>query len=181
MDIIERGSVERRLAAEHAVEPILANAVTLEDAAFALLRIIGESVSAEMGAFWLVDARAGVLRCLDVWHRSGGDSETAADGIREMTFAQGVGLPGRVWSECVPVWIPNLPRDADFWRPRPRGTSGPRSALAFPVARGGRVLGVIEFLTRDAGPPAGHMFTMVSMLGSQIGQLVMRHCAEAEA
>ena len=58
-------------------------------------------------------------------------------------------------------------------------SEGLHTALAFPVLLGGTVLGVFEFLSRDAREPDPDTLDMMASLGSQIGQFARRTRAEA--
>ena len=66
-DITERKRSERRSAAEHAVTRVLAEASTLEEAGPKVLAVIGQSLDWDLGALWMHDPHAGVLRCRGVW------------------------------------------------------------------------------------------------------------------
>src|SRR6266436_4509616 len=62
----ERGP--RRIATQFAVTRVLAEAVTLAEAAPKIVQAIGETVGWGVGAIWELDRQANLLRCVDVWH-----------------------------------------------------------------------------------------------------------------
>ena len=64
-DITERKRTERRLAAQHAVTRVLAEAETLTEATPGILQAICGSVGWQVAAIWTVDDQASVLRCVD--------------------------------------------------------------------------------------------------------------------
>lgn len=65
-DITERKLVERRLAAQHAVTRVLAEAATLAEATPILLRAVCEGLGWVLGALWYVDRTHDELHCVGV-------------------------------------------------------------------------------------------------------------------
>jgi len=55
---------------------------------------------------------------------------------------------------------------------------GLRSALGFPIAVAGEVVGVMEFFSADIREPDQELLAMLAALGSQIGQFIERKHAE---
>ena len=179
-DITQRKEAERRLSTGYAVTRVLAEAESLDAAVPFLLMSICEGLSWDLGALWRVDENADVLRCMDLWHPPNLNFPTFVKATRESTFARGVGLPGRVWDTCQPVWLPELHEGANF----PRGSfalaEGLHSAFAFPIRLGEHVAGVIEFFTRQSRKLEPDLMEMFDSIGSQIGQFIERRRAEME-
>jgi len=173
-DITERKRAEQRLRAQHAVVSILAEAASLREAAPRLLRDVCETTGWDVGELWVVDRRANVLTCVDLW--PGGDESIAAfrDLSRRSTFAPGVGLPGRVWASGQPAWIVDITRDPNFPRSAAAATAGLRGGFGFPIQFGGEVLGVAGFFGRESRPPDEELLRLFGSLGSQIGQFIER-------
>ena len=69
-DITERKRAEERLRVQHTVAQILAEAVTIEEAAPRILRAMGECLGWDVGALWRVDRQAEALRCVELWHKA---------------------------------------------------------------------------------------------------------------
>src|SRR5204863_3289726 len=59
----ERRRADERLVAEHSITRLLAGAVSLEEAAPAILDVLLESLRMDVGALWVRDAGQPVLRC----------------------------------------------------------------------------------------------------------------------
>ena len=68
-DITERKRAEQRLVAQHTVTQVLAQAATLEEATAKILQAVCECLVWDVGALWSLDKEAGVLRCVEVWHK----------------------------------------------------------------------------------------------------------------
>ena len=136
-DIGERKRAEQRALAQHDATLVVAEAPTLAEAAPRLLQVICETVRWDVGALWQVDARAGVLRCAAIWRRPGVEVPEFEAVTRTAAFAPGVGIPGRVWAQGEPIWIPDAVRDPDLPRAPVAAREGLHGAFALPVVSRG--------------------------------------------
>lgn len=177
-DVTARKEAEQRRATQHAITRILAASATIEEAAPRLLGTIGERLGWGVGAVWMPDARDDVLRCVGTWSRVPVTVPEFLALTRERTFVRGVGLPGRVWAEGRPAWIPDVVRDARFLRAQVASRGGLHAALGFPLTRGDRVLGVMELFSHQIRSRDEELLEMTGSIGSQIGQFVERARAE---
>ena len=170
---------ERRLAVRDGVTRALADATSLEEAAPGILRAVCEALGWRMGALWTVQSHSNLLRCVEVWHAFQAIPEFDV-ATRHRTFSRGVGMPGRVWANAQPAWIPDVTRDENFPRAAIAAREGLRASLGFPIAVGGEVVGVMEFFSQEILEPDQELLQMLNALGSQIGQFVERKRAEIE-
>jgi len=177
-DITERKRAEQRLVAQHTVTQILARATTLQEATPKILQAVCECLVWDVGALWSLDREAGVLRCVEVWHKESVEDSQFEAASRESTFMPGIGLPGRVWFSREPVYIPDVVRDSNFLRAPITARDVLHTAFGFPILLGGEVLGVIEFFSHEIRQPDQELLNMMATLGSQIGQFIERKRAE---
>jgi len=175
-----RTAAERRSAAQHAAALALAESASLADAAPRILRAICRSLGWAHGALWQVVPDAGVLRCVETWHEPDLAIAKFESVSRELRFAPGVGLPGRVWETKRPAWIPDVVRDANFPRAEIARAEGLHGAFGFPIVLGADVLGVMEFFSQRIQRPDDQLLEMLATVGSQIGQFIERKRAEEE-
>ena len=176
-DITERKRAEQRVMAQHTVTQILAEATTLEDATPRILRAVCECLVWDVGALWRTDREAGVLRCVEVWHKESIAVPELEASSRETAFAPGMGLPGRVWFRGQPDYIPDVARDSIARAPI-AAREGLHAAFGFPILLRGEVLGVIEFFSHEIRKPDQDLLRMMAVIGSQIGQFIERKHAE---
>lgn len=177
-DISERKRTERHLAVRYAVTRILAEAPSVGEALPSLLEAVCRALEWEMGVFWRVEPDGRALRPAHLWAVPEiGDGEFA-EATRSITFAPGVGLPGRVWERGEPAWIPDVTRDANFPRLAAAARQGVHGAFAFPVRVGPEFVGVVEFFTRRVAEPDPALLSTLGAMGSDIGQFVRRRAAE---
>jgi PAS domain S-box-containing protein len=179
VDITERSRQERLLAARTGVTRLLAEASDLAAAAPSIVLAVCENLGWEVGALWLVEEAAGVLRCIEVSHRAATGAPAFEELTRKTLFAPGVGLPGRVWTTGEPAWIADVTQDDNFPRAGAASQEGLHGAFGFPIRLGSAVLGVLEFFSREIRQPDDLLLSTMSVIGSQIGQFLERIEAEA--
>ena len=158
----------------------LGESATLADAAPRMLAAVCESLGWDYGALWEVDRRGRTLHCVGTWHAPSLQVAEFVDSSRRTTFTRGVGLPGRVWESGRPAWIPDVVADSNFPRAASADRVGLHGAFALPILRGGDVLGVMEFFSRDIRQPDAALLDTMMTAGAQIGLYVSRKWAADE-
>jgi len=174
-DITLRKKADRRLAAQYEATRVLAEADSPGQSSRKILETICESLDWELGAFWRVDSRTEQLRCAAIWHRPSGPAPAFESQTRDAALGRGVGLPGRVWQDAAPVWIPELASDTNFPRQEAALRDGLHAAFAVPILLRGDTLGVLEFFSRATRPTDVAILEMMNSVGTQIGQFIERH------
>ena len=174
------GSGARRLTAEHVAARVLLDATSIEEAASRILQAICESLGWEHGALWTVDVEGDCLRCAQIWSASPSRFPEFHAVSQGMTFRRGIGLPGRVWENRTPAWIPDVVADTNFPRALIAAREGLHAALGFPVLLRGEVFGVMEFFSREIREPDEHLLPMLTTVGNQIGLFIERRRAQDE-
>ncbi|HUK39767.1 MAG TPA: MASE1 domain-containing protein, partial [Candidatus Acidoferrales bacterium] len=174
----ERERAEQRLVIQDAVSRILAESSTLRQAAPNILQTLGAKAGWSVGAIWIVDHSTRDLVCVDVWHSAPAQAADFTARTRESSLGIGSGLPGRVWSSGVPVWIPDITKGDNLPRADTAAAEELHAAFGFPIRLGSDVLGVVEFFSSEVREPDDHFLRMVGNIGGQLGQFVERKRAE---
>jgi two-component system NtrC family sensor kinase len=174
-EITRRKKAERRLAAQYETTRVLAEADSPAQANANILETICENLDWDYGAFWRVDVHTQRLRCATMWHRPAVSAPGFEKLTRTLQYERGAGLPGRVWADGQPAWIPEIAGDANSPRRSAAREDGLHSAFAVPIILRGECLGVLEFFSREARPPDLVTLEMMNSLGTQIGQFIERH------
>jgi two-component system cell cycle sensor histidine kinase/response regulator CckA len=178
-DVTARKRAERRSAAQAAVSRALADSTSLAEAAPRVLEAIARSEGWRFGVMWMVDRGNASLHCSEIWSDLGAAGERLSTQTRKLVLRRGEGLPGRAWAEVRPALSSSLADDSRSVRRSRALALGLESALAFPIVLRGEVLGVAEFLGREAYEPDAGLIQMLETLGGQLGQFVERTRAEA--
>ena len=175
-EITARKREETLLTLEHTVTRCLAEAESVGAGLQAVIRSICEAQGWPAGRYFAVDDKAAVLRFSEAWGRSIPVVEEYIARSRNLTYALGQGLSGKVWRSGEALWVKDVSSDA-------RASGSSRAALqggafVFPVISGGRTIGVMSFSSADARAPEARLLQAVRVIGSQVGQFLMRKLAE---
>ncbi|MDQ6651471.1 MAG: PAS domain S-box protein [Acidobacteriota bacterium] len=171
-DITERKSAEDRLVAQYAITRAIAESNTFSEGAQEILQAVCKSLGWEHGGLWTLADGPDLMRCTEIWQAPGAEADEFAQATRESVFAMGIGLPGRVWTNCQPVWISDVVEDANFSRLSIAAKVGFRVACGFPIWLRSEVLGVVEFFSRSIREPDPALLAMMATIGGQIGQFI---------
>ena len=173
-DITERKQDERRLTTQYRTAHVLTESDSLDEAAPRLLQTVCEQLDWERGELWLPTDGGTHLEKTETWQSTGVSDSTLEDAGRQLTFEPGEGLPGVVWEEKHPRWLPDVREDERFGRQAAAEAADMRAGFAFPIRLEDRVLGVMVFFSRDIREPDEGLLQMFSVIGNQIGQFADR-------
>jgi diguanylate cyclase (GGDEF)-like protein/PAS domain S-box-containing protein len=179
-DISLRRMADRLRAVQFAVTRPLANAATWAEAAPQVLQGVCETLGWAVSEFWAVDQEANVLRWVYGWYRPSRDFASFETSARDVTFARGVGLLGRVWGTARARSIEDVVSDPNSQRAAAAAKSGLHAQFAFPITNGRKVTGVIALFSNDRRSLDRATLRVMADIGSQIGNFIERRRAEDE-
>jgi PAS domain S-box-containing protein len=163
--------LRRRQLAEvqAAVAQALEASSKLEEGGPSIVEAIGTKLGWKVGALWLVDTAAEVLRCRHVWKASEFECPEFEKATMAAAFSSGADLPGRVWASADPLWVTDvlaeeLPRTLAAVR------AGLHCAVAVPILQAGEVSGVLEFLGSEVQPEDDELLARLSDIGRRFGR-----------
>jgi PAS domain S-box-containing protein len=146
-----------------------------------LLQGVAKNLEWDLGALWLVDKEAAVLRCTDTWQQEGIVLAGFHRLSRALALGRGIGLPGHVWNCGSPAWVSDDSPNPWLREPVASSRTPLRGVLAFPILVGPEILGVLEFFSEERQEPGAALLETLWLLGNQIGQFVKRKRAEEES
>jgi diguanylate cyclase (GGDEF)-like protein/PAS domain S-box-containing protein len=181
-DITARKRAEQLQTLEHAVNRSLANTDNVTAAIHAAVRAICETEDWECGRYFRCNERDGVLRFGDGWSVPVPAVEQFMEKSRDLSYAPGAGLAGRVWQTGQPLWVPDVTRDSRSLTAGLFQETAMRGAFVFPVMlqAEGRPIGVLAFNSRRVREPDERLLQAVWVIGTQIGQFLRRKQSEEE-
>lgn len=164
-----------RLEVEKAVTLELAKSSSIQQAAPGLIAQICELLELDAGGLWLPSAEDGELKCAEfgVIHGEVEDLQAFKEQSYRASFAPGEGLPGRVWKQRRAIRLARLAEDLELLR-LVEGENPFQSGFAFPIMADGECLGVLEFYARRLMVFREPKLGMMSSLGVEIGQFMLR-------
>ena len=134
-----------------------------------LVQSITESIGWDFGEIWRIDHQHNALVQLSNWRNPFLPLRQFEEVSRQITFAPGLGLPGRIWATTRPAWIPNVVEDSNFPRASFAAKDGLYGGFGFPIRAAGKVIGVMSFFSRAVHSPDTDLLQMLDQLGAAIG------------
>ena len=176
-DITASMRADQLLRLEHVVARSLSEADSASEALKAVIRAICETQNWECGRYFGWDDKLGLLVFREFWHVPQASLEIFIEKSRELTYAPGAGLIGKVTESGQPLWVTDLAKD-----PRTKAgiarDAGMHGAFLFAVTSEGKPIGVLVFHSREVREPEDRLLQAVRVIGGQIGQFVRRKRAE---
>ena len=117
------------------------------ETAHSALEVIRSSFGWEYGSYWVVDARARVLKFAV---ESGSVNDEFRRVTQEARFPEGVGLSGRAWQARDLVFVEDLGSLTDCCRREPAQRAGVKSGVCIPIIVQGEVIGTMDFFSLEA-------------------------------
>lgn len=176
-DIRERRRAEGQRNARAAATQALAAAQGPAQAIEGVLAAICENMRWNVGMFWHRDETTQLLHCAQGWCDGDPGCEAFVAYSRELEFARGVGLPGRVWSAGEPVWVEDFASE-NLPRSEPAKNAGMHAAFGCPVKVGGELIGVVEFFSRRIEEPDANLLEMATTVAGALGNFLERRRTE---
>lgn len=162
---------ERRLRLHLEVTEVLASQLNLSDGIARILEVIAQEMGFTAGELWRVSETDGRLHCAGFWRSAGAPLGDFEKGTREVSFARGESLIGRVWKAARPMWVTDLRKENDFKRADLAKAAGLHSSFAFPVCTP-EADGVMCFFGPKSWEPDPALQLSLAGLGQQIGAFV---------
>src|SRR6202035_2596493 len=112
----------------------------------------------------------------NIWSLTPEDSFLAfRESSAQHVLADAAGLTGRVFSTARPAWIKDVTADPNCVRHSAASQVGIKSAFAFPVLSGTKVVAVMEFFSNTfLPPPSDAVVKLIAHVSTQLGQVVNR-------
>jgi diguanylate cyclase (GGDEF)-like protein len=175
--IYENGSLYERvdrhakaLEAQYAVAHNFASVDTLDATAGRLLDSVCRTLHFAAGSLWQVDDRQQVYRCVEIWCQSPEGCGEFAAATRRLNLKMEGTLPGRAWVSGRGSWVADVTEETSFLRRRLALAAGLHAAACLPVRSRGRITGILELFSHQAGAPAAGLMNTLEAIADQIGQ-----------
>ncbi len=181
-DITDRKQEELRRTMEYAVTRVLAEEKNLVELFPKIIEIICHNMSWEFGLAWIWDRDAQGLKCAATWGADMPELQAFVEDSKQRVFkpkpVEHEGLVRRTYASGAAVWISNVSQAPGSNRAILIAEVGLQGAFAFPLLRGGEVVGVMEFYQRSAHESEKSLIGTAESIGRQIGQYMGRREAE---
>jgi len=176
--ITDRLEAERRIAEAAAdtaaVNNVLSNlaaASSVEEAVQSALETVRNDFGWAYGSYWTIDEADNKLKFAQ---DSGGVGAEFRTVTLEASFAEGVGLSGRVWKSRDLIFTQDIAEMTDCVRAPVAQRVGVKSALCFPIVVNGDVLGTMDFFATETLNPSDQRLDSLRNVGRLVSQAIAR-------
>lgn len=180
-EVVQRERAEQEVRLLQTITVAINEAEDIESALGVAPRKLCEATGWVLGQAWLPTSDGKALECSPAWYTSATEVAEFREASERLTFASGVGLPGRVWQTKQRAWVRDVTVDPNFPRAPVATAAGFKAGLAVPILAGPEVIAVIEFFMSERHKEDEQLLEMVSAVGAQLGSMVQRKRAEETA
>jgi PAS domain S-box-containing protein len=174
--LLELRNQKRGLELLQAITVAANEAVSIEEAMQIAVDKICAFTGWPVGQAYLREQKdADELVCLPIRHLEHGRRFKEFRTLTERTrFTAGVGIPGQVLRAGKPIWVADICADQSFPQADVARAFGLKSGFGFPLLIGSKVVGVVEFFSRDSQEPDADLLQIMTQLGTQLGRVIER-------
>jgi PAS domain S-box-containing protein len=164
---------------------IITKAVFDSEDFHAALRIalekVCEATGWDVGEAWIPRPDGTVLECSPAWYTRSDLLHEFRRLSEEVTFAPGVGMPGRVWVSKEPEWRRDVSIESKQVYPRVQMAmkAGLKAALAIPIVANDNVLAVLLFYMFESRDEDRRLIELISA-STELGLFIQRKRTEEE-
>ncbi len=177
-DVTERKRAEIEVQLLHSATQAIYEAADFDSALRAMLMKVCEVTGWDFGEAWLPRADGSALELSPIWFANRDELKKFRESSESYHFAAGKGLPGRVWANKQPEWLPDVTVGGEiFLRASAAVEVGLRAGVGIPVLANGEVL-VVAFFMFEAGEEDRHLMEIVSAVARQLGSVLQRKRVE---
>lgn len=180
-EITERKQVEQETKLLLEASQAISKSQDFESAIDVILSLICQTIEWNLGEAWIPSSDGKVLQCSKGRYVSNSSFSEFRKKSWELTFAPGVGLPGRIWLSQYYEWIEDISNAPEqvFFRSEIAAIVGLRSAFGVPIVSDDRVLAILIFYKEKTLEFQPRLLELVNAVATQLGALIKRKQAEA--
>lgn len=156
----------------------VAAAADLSSALEVVLRRVCQKTGWVIGQAWVPQQDDNYLKCSPAWFSGVPGMEAFRDYCESLTFAPGIGLPGRIWKTKEAVWIQDLSADKNFPRGDMALKAGLKAGFGIPILASGQIMAVLEFFMPETQEQDRGLVTIITAVAAQLGLAIERKAAE---
>lgn len=180
-DITERKLAENESRLLLLTTQAISRAVDLDSALARVLRLICNTINWDFAEAWLPNDDGAILKYSHGWYGHDSSLEKFYRQSETVTYAIGMGLPGRVWLSRQPEWIQDVcdVPEGIFLRCQQAAQVGLKAGFGVPILADNQVLAVLVFFKRAKRAVDRRLLYLVSTVAAQLGWLIQRKQVEA--
>jgi len=179
-EIAERRQVEMETRLLLRATQAISKSEDFESAIDLILRLICETIEWNLGEAWIPSSDGQFLKCALGSYASDLSFSEFRQTSCQLSFAPGVGMPGRIWLGQQSEWIDDVSTAPEqvFLRSQIAANVGLKAAFGVPILAENQVLAVLIFYRDKNLECQPRLLELVSAVATQLGALIQRKQAE---
>jgi PAS domain S-box-containing protein len=180
-DITERKQAESEVRFLHSIAQAIFESQDFYAALSGALQKVCEATGWEFGEAWVPNADGSVLECSPAWFSKSELLEEFRRASEKVTFAPGIGLPGRVWVSQQPEWRRDVSAESNqiYLRAEIAKKAGLKAGLGIPLLTPQGVLAVLVFYMFESKDEDQRLIELISA-STELGLMVQRKQVEGD-
>lgn len=180
-EIAERQRVEMETRLLLKATQAISKSEDFDSAIDVILGLICETIEWNLAEAWIPDSDGKVLKCAQGKYASDLNFSEFRQTSLKLTFAPGVGMPGRIFLSQEPEWIKDVSQVQEdvFLRFKSAEDVGLKAAFGLPILADEQVLAVVIFYCDKSLECQPRLLELFSAVATQLGSLIKRKQAES--
>lgn len=180
-EISDRQQVEMETTLLLRATQAISKSDDFESAIDVILGLICRTIEWNVGEAWIPNSEDKVLKCARGRYVSEPRLSEFRKASWQLTFAPGMGLPGRIWQSQQSEWIEDVSTAQPelFRRSEIAASVGLKAAFGVPIMADSEVLAVLVFYRETVLSCQPRLLELVSAVATQLGATIQRKQAEA--
>ena len=180
-EIAERQRVEMETRLLLKATQAISKSEDFDSAIDVILGLICETIEWNLAEAWIPDSDGQILKCATGKYASDLSFSEFRQTSLKLTFAPGVGLPGRIFLSQEPEWIKDVSQVQEdvFLRFKSAENVGLKAAFGLPILADEQVLAVVIFYCDKSLECQPRLLELFSAVATQLGSLIKRKQAES--
>ena len=180
-DITERKQAEKEARFLHSVTQAIFESQDFHAALNVALQKVCEATGWDLGEAWVPSPDGSVLECSPAWFSKSKHLDTFRSASETLTFAPGIGLPGRVWISQKPEWRRDVSVESNeiYLRTQIAQEAGLKAGLGIPLLTPDGVLAVLVFYMFESQDEDQQLIELITA-STELGLMIQRKQAEGE-
>jgi C4-dicarboxylate-specific signal transduction histidine kinase len=182
LEIIERQRAEEQVRLLQTMTQAISEAEDFNLALGVALHQVCEATDWNFKEAWIPQVDGKALRCSPAYYKSDNKLEKCRKLSASLTFAPGIGLPGRAWLSPQPEWVQDvsmLSNSISLHSEMAR-KCGLKAGLGIPIIANEQVLAVLVFFMFESRAEDQRLVELVTTVATQLGWVIGRKQAEEE-
>ena len=179
-DITEQKEAEEKIHLLLAATQAISQSSDLHIALAEILYLLCINIDWDFGEVWIPNSQANILECSEGFYASDDNLKIFREQSKNMIFAPGEGIPGRIWLSGQPEWIEDVSivQKPTFYRSQIAAKLGLKACFGVPIRLQGKVLAVLVFFNYNKHTKNIKLIELVNAIATQLGSHIQRKQSE---